>query len=260
MSRTLDGANVVHIPNEVCFSRCEKFHIYRVIKSNIRRIRVYVQISTQVTWYRTCDLCLMLKMSVLYSALLLMLGVLAALWLLYGLGCLVVSRLRATGKLRYGDHELALQQRLKALDTFRGMAIVFMIFVNDGAGGYWFLEHATWNGLTAGDLVFPSFLWIMGVCIPLAVKSAFAKVVPSTNRAVLDYTGAIWHTEAGSLVTQSRGLRQTTRVLGHTGLWPLDTLDGVLSFRILTWKPHAAARVMRPRRALSADHVLPLPR
>lgn len=58
------------------------------------------------------------------------------------------------------------------------MAIVFMIFVNDGAGGYWWLEHATWNGLTAGDLVFPSFLWIMGVCIPLSVKGAFAKGVP----------------------------------------------------------------------------------
>ena len=58
------------------------------------------------------------------------------------------------------------------------MAIVFMIFVNDGAGGYWWLEHATWNGLAAGDLVFPAFLWIMGVCIPLSVKSAFAKGVP----------------------------------------------------------------------------------
>lgn len=53
-----------------------------------------------------------------------------------------------------------------------------MIFVNDGAGGYWWLEHATWNGLAAGDLVFPAFLWIMGVCIPLSVKSAFAKGVP----------------------------------------------------------------------------------
>lgn len=58
------------------------------------------------------------------------------------------------------------------------MAIVFMIFVNDGAGGYWWMEHATWNGLVAGDLVFPAFLWIMGVCIPLSVKSAFAKGVP----------------------------------------------------------------------------------
>lgn len=66
----------------------------------------------------------------------------------------------------------------RSLSTIRRIAIVFMIFVNDGAGGYWWLEHATWNGMVAGDLVFPAFLWIMGVCIPLAVKSAFAKGIP----------------------------------------------------------------------------------
>ncbi|XP_073962689.1 heparan-alpha-glucosaminide N-acetyltransferase isoform X2 [Choristoneura fumiferana] len=114
----------------------------------------------------------------IYMPLLLAIGVLLGIWVLYGLVRLVMSRVWRTGKLRYGDKELAIQQRLRALDTFRGMAIVFMIFVNDGAGGYWWLEHATWNGLTAGDLVFPSFLWIMGVCIPLSVKGAFAKGVP----------------------------------------------------------------------------------
>ncbi|KAJ8726856.1 hypothetical protein PYW08_015253 [Mythimna loreyi] len=114
----------------------------------------------------------------IYLPLLLLLGALLAIWVLYGIVKLIMSRVRRTGKLRYGDKELAIQQRLRALDTFRGMAIVFMIFVNDGAGGYWWMEHATWNGLVAGDLVFPAFLWIMGVCIPLSVKSAFAKGVP----------------------------------------------------------------------------------
>nr|XP_026491341.1 heparan-alpha-glucosaminide N-acetyltransferase [Vanessa tameamea] len=114
----------------------------------------------------------------IYMPLLLLLGVLLAAWVLYGMMRLIMSRVRRSAKLRYGDKELAIQQRLRALDTFRGIAIVFMIFVNDGAGGYWWLEHATWNGLAAGDLVFPAFLWIMGVCIPLSVKSAFAKGVP----------------------------------------------------------------------------------
>ncbi|XP_063380101.1 heparan-alpha-glucosaminide N-acetyltransferase [Cydia fagiglandana] len=114
----------------------------------------------------------------IYMPLLLLLGVLLGTWVVYGVVRFIMSRVWRTGKLRYGDKELAIQQRLRALDTFRGMAIVFMIFVNDGAGGYWWLEHATWNGLTAGDLVFPSFLWIMGVCIPLSVKGAFAKGVP----------------------------------------------------------------------------------
>ncbi|XP_050681531.1 heparan-alpha-glucosaminide N-acetyltransferase isoform X2 [Leptidea sinapis] len=114
----------------------------------------------------------------IYMPILLVLGVLLGVWVIYGLLKMIMSRVRRSAKLRYGDKELAIQQRLRALDTFRGMAIVFMIFVNDGAGGYWWLEHATWNGLAAGDLVFPAFLWIMGVCVPLSVKSAFAKGIP----------------------------------------------------------------------------------
>jgi heparan-alpha-glucosaminide N-acetyltransferase len=44
---------------------------------------------------------------------------------------------------------------LRSLDTFRGITIALMIFVNDAAGGYWFMEHATWNGLQVADLAFP---------------------------------------------------------------------------------------------------------
>lgn len=38
--------------------------------------------------------------------------------------------------------------RLQSLDTFRGLTLALMIFVNYGGGGYWFFEHADWNGLT----------------------------------------------------------------------------------------------------------------
>jgi len=65
--------------------------------------------------------------------------------------------------------------RLKSLDTFRGISIVVMIFVNSGGGGYCFLEHAPWNGLTVADLVFPWFLWIMGVCVPISLSSSFRR-------------------------------------------------------------------------------------
>ncbi|CAG7785907.1 unnamed protein product [Allacma fusca] len=70
------------------------------------------------------------------------------------------------------------RQRLQSLDTFRGICIVIMIFVNDGGGGYYFLEHATWDGLYVADLVFPWFLWIMGVCIPMSIKSARKRDTP----------------------------------------------------------------------------------
>jgi heparan-alpha-glucosaminide N-acetyltransferase len=40
-----------------------------------------------------------------------------------------------------------------------------MIFVNYGGGGYYFFQHSKWNGLTVADLVFPWFVWIMGVSL-----------------------------------------------------------------------------------------------
>ncbi|KAK3915094.1 Heparan-alpha-glucosaminide N-acetyltransferase [Frankliniella fusca] len=67
------------------------------------------------------------------------------------------------------------RRRVRSVDVVRGISIVLMMFVNHGAGGYWFLGHATWDGLYVGDLVFPWFLWIMGVCIPLSVRPQLAR-------------------------------------------------------------------------------------
>lgn len=71
--------------------------------------------------------------------------------------------------------------RLHSLDTFRGLAIVTMIFANNGCGEYHWLEHASWNGIHPADFIFPSFLWIMGVCIPISMKSQFAKNIPTKD-------------------------------------------------------------------------------
>lgn len=71
--------------------------------------------------------------------------------------------------------------RVRSLDTFRGISIVVMIFVNYGGGQYWFMEHATWNGLQVADLVFPWFLWIMGVCIPMGLRSALRRGTPRSK-------------------------------------------------------------------------------
>lgn len=58
------------------------------------------------------------------------------------------------------------RQRLLALDILRGITIAGMILVNNpGSWGHIYapLEHASWNGLTPTDLVFPFFMFIMGV-------------------------------------------------------------------------------------------------
>ncbi|XP_037382576.1 heparan-alpha-glucosaminide N-acetyltransferase, partial [Talpa occidentalis] len=61
--------------------------------------------------------------------------------------------------------------RLRCVDTFRGMALIIMVFVNYGGGKYWYFKHASWNGLTVADLVFPWFVFIMGTSIFLSLTS-----------------------------------------------------------------------------------------
>ena len=62
--------------------------------------------------------------------------------------------------------------RMLSLDAFRGMTVAGMILVNNP--GTWSaiyspLEHAAWHGWTPTDLVFPFFLFIVGVSITLAL-------------------------------------------------------------------------------------------
>lgn len=55
--------------------------------------------------------------------------------------------------------------RLLSLDVFRGLTIAGMILVNSPGNdsAYAPLDHAEWNGLTPTDLVFPFFVFIVGV-------------------------------------------------------------------------------------------------
>ncbi|MFI5451700.1 acyltransferase family protein [Pedobacter sp. UC225_61] len=65
-------------------------------------------------------------------------------------------------------------QRLLSLDFFRGLTVATMILVNNpGSWSHIYapLEHAEWNGCTPTDLVFPFFLFIVGVSIAYAMGS-----------------------------------------------------------------------------------------
>jgi len=86
--------------------------------------------------------------------------------------------------------------RLLSLDAFRGLTMLLMVLVNNGGGpqSYGPLNHSEWNGWTLTDTVFPSFVWIAGVAITLALgrrlangddRGALLKIV--FRRAVIIY-------------------------------------------------------------------------
>jgi predicted acyltransferase len=70
------------------------------------------------------------------------------------------------------------RERLLSLDVFRGLTVAGMLLVNDpGSWEHIFppLEHATWNGWTPTDLVFPFFLFIVGITTHISLSNRRAR-------------------------------------------------------------------------------------
>lgn len=71
-----------------------------------------------------------------------------------------------------------LSGRMLSLDVFRGITIAGMILVNNPgtwSNIYWPLEHAEWDGWTPTDLIFPFFLFIVGISTTLAFARRVAR-------------------------------------------------------------------------------------
>lgn len=80
-------------------------------------------------------------------------------------------------------------QRLISLDVLRGLTVAGMILVNNGYGeSFEMLQHSRWNGMTPCDLVFPFFLFIMGVSMYVSMSRRGFQPTPSTLRKVLKRT------------------------------------------------------------------------
>lgn len=93
-----------------------------------------------------------------------------------------------------------LRERLTSLDAFRGFTIAGMILVNNP--GNWDsiyppLRHAEWHGWTPTDLVFPFFLFIVGV----AMTFSFARRLETGTKRQL-YKKVLWR----SLIIFALGL------------------------------------------------------
>ncbi len=76
--------------------------------------------------------------------------------------------------------------RLLSLDFFRGLTVAAMVLVNNpGDWGHIYapLEHASWNGCTPTDLIFPFFLFIVGVSIVYAMETK--KADPANHKKLM---------------------------------------------------------------------------
>ena len=148
--------------------------------------------------------------------------------------------------------------RLVSLDAFRGLTIAGMILVNNpGSWSYVYgpLGHAPWHGWTPTDLIFPYFLFIVGVAIPfsfarrlgegadrrallrhVARRSVVIVGIGLAMRAVPDFDfgsmrlygvlqriGLVYFFAAGAYVMLERRARWATAVVLLFGYWALMT-------------------------------------
>ncbi len=82
--------------------------------------------------------------------------------------------------------ERAAPTRLLSLDVFRGLTIAGMLLVNnpgDWGAIYAPLEHAEWNGWTPTDVIFPFFLFIVGVTTHLSLTARRSR--GATDREIM---------------------------------------------------------------------------
>lgn len=88
-----------------------------------------------------------------------------------------------------------MKNRIIAIDIFRGMTIALMIVVNSpGTWGAIFdpFEHAAWNGCTPTDLVFPSFLFIIGCSAWFSFKTFDHRLTREALRKILRRTTVLF--------------------------------------------------------------------
>ena len=81
-------------------------------------------------------------------------------------------------------------QRFTSVDVLRGWAVAAMLLVNypgDWGQLYAPLAHSEWHGCTPTDLIFPTFLFVVGVSIALGLSRG--ELLPAERRALL---GKAW--------------------------------------------------------------------
>jgi predicted acyltransferase len=124
---------------------------------------------------------------------------------------------------------MELRNRYLSLDLFRGMDVALMIVVNtagDGATTFAPLHHARWNGFTLTDLVFPTFLFIVGTSLSFSLQQYESIGTGAVLKKILKRTAIIFL--LGYLMYWFPFVRQT-----EAGEWILKPFSDTRVFGVL---------------------------
>ncbi len=126
--------------------------------------------------------------------------------------------------------------RLTSVDVFRGATMAAMVVVNtpgDWSTVYWPLLHAEWHGWTPTDLIFPFFVFIVGVSITLSRRRT-AGVGTIVKRAAILYGLGLL------LALYPRFNLETVRIMGVLARLAICYLAAALVYRAVATRPERA--------------------
>lgn len=108
-------------------------------------------------------------------------------------------------------------ERLRSLDVFRGLTVAAMLLVNDAGDAravFPPLRHAAWHGWTPTDLIFPFFLFVVGITthLSLAARAARGDDDATIRRQVLRRAAIIF---AFGVAIQWYPFFQSGAIAGH---------------------------------------------
>ena len=137
--------------------------------------------------------------------------------------------------------------RIASIDVFRGLTMMVMIFVNDlssvrGLPWWTYHAHMQWNAMTYVDMVFPFFLFIVGMSMPIAIAGRLKR-----NPSYV----ALWQ----HILSRSIGLVVLGLILANaekgdpvrmglsTAAWALLGLTGAILFWLVPSRDTRHARI-----------------
>ncbi len=139
--------------------------------------------------------------------------------------------------------------RIASIDVFRGLTMMVMIFVNDLAGVHglpWWTYHAhrEQNVMTYVDMVFPFFLFIVGMSMPIAIAGRLKR-----NPSYISLWQHILSRSIGlvvlGLILANAEKGDPVRMGISTAMWALIGLTGAILFWLVPSRDAQHVRVFR---------------